>query len=123
MEKFFAAVYAAVLRHLPFQTLRAIVIASPGFTREGVSRPELLFGRGVFRANPLPAYTSQMYDYIFQQATLTGNKPLLQSRTKWVKVHSNTSHVHGLVDALRGPEVKGLLEGTKFAKEGVMLEK
>ncbi|KAH8083036.1 pelota [Filobasidium floriforme] len=99
MDKFFAAVYAAVLRHLPFQTLRAIVIASPGFTREG------------------------MYDYIFQQATLTGNKPLLQSRTKWVKVHSNTSHVHGLVDALRGPEVKGLLEGTKFAKEGVMLEK
>ena len=64
-----------------------------------------------------------MYDYIFQQATLTGNKPLLQSRTKWVKVHSSTSHVHGLVDALRGPEVKGLLEGTKFAKEGVMLEK
>jgi hypothetical protein len=42
MEKFFAAVYAAVLRHLPFQTLRAIVIASPGFTREGVSRPRLL---------------------------------------------------------------------------------
>jgi hypothetical protein len=40
MEKFFAAVYAAVLRHLPFQTLRAIVIASPGFTREGVSRTE-----------------------------------------------------------------------------------
>ena len=37
MEKFFAAVYAAILRHLPFQTLRAIVIASPGFTREGVS--------------------------------------------------------------------------------------
>jgi protein pelota len=37
MEKFFAAVYAAILRHLPFQTLRAIVIASPGFTRESVS--------------------------------------------------------------------------------------
>lgn len=47
----------------------------------------------------------------------------MQSRSKWVKVHSSTSHVHGLVEALRGPEVKGLLEGTKFAKEGVMLEK
>jgi protein pelota len=123
MEKFFAAVYAAVLRHLPFQTLRAIVIASPGFTREGVSLPRLFSERGSFGTDPLPASTCQMYDYIFQQATLTGNKPLLQSRTKWVKVHSNTSHVHGLVDALRGPEVKGLLEGTKFAKEGVMLEK
>lgn len=39
MEKFFAAVYAAILRHLPFQTLRAIVIASPGFTRESVRWP------------------------------------------------------------------------------------
>jgi protein pelota len=38
MEKFFAAVYAAILRHLPFQTLRAIVIASPGFTKESVSQ-------------------------------------------------------------------------------------
>lgn len=39
IDKFFAAVYAAVLRHLPFQTLRAIVIASPGFTRDSVSPP------------------------------------------------------------------------------------
>lgn len=29
----------------------------------------------------------------------------MQSRSKWVKVHSNTSHVHGLVEALRSPEV------------------
>ena len=37
MDKFFAAVYAAILRHLPFHSLKAIVIASPGFTRESVS--------------------------------------------------------------------------------------
>ncbi|KAI5449125.1 Translation factor pelota [Naganishia albida] len=99
MEKFFAAVYAAALRHLPYQTLRAIVIASPGFTKES------------------------FYDYVFQQATATNNKPLMQSRSKWVKVHSNTSHVHGLVEALRSPEVSTLLQGTKFAREGIMLDK
>ncbi len=37
MEKFFSTVYAAILRHLPFQTLRAIVVASPGFTKDSVS--------------------------------------------------------------------------------------
>lgn len=37
MDNFFATVYAAILRLLPFQTLRAIVIASPGFTKEAVS--------------------------------------------------------------------------------------
>lgn len=83
----------------------------------------------------------QFYDYVFQQATATNNKPLMQSRSKWVKVHSNTSHVHGLVEALRSPEVSSpehetmtllmhyavqvstLLQGTKFAREGIMLDK
>ena len=54
---------------------------------------------------------------------LTSNKALMTSRTKWVKVHSNTSHVHGLVEALRAPEVSKMLQGAKFAREGVALEK
>ncbi|KAK1924418.1 pelota [Papiliotrema laurentii] len=99
MENFFSTVYQAILRLLPFQTLKAIVIASPGFTKE------------------------TLYDYIFQQATLTNNKPLLASRPKWVKVHSNTPHVHSLVEALRQPEVAKMLQGAKFAREGVGLDK
>ncbi len=54
---------------------------------------------------PVAAPRTQMYDYIFQQAIATTNKPLMTSRPKWVKVHSNTSHVHGLVEAMRSPEV------------------
>ncbi|WVR07212.1 mRNA surveillance protein pelota [Kwoniella sp. DSM 27419] len=99
MENFFQAVYQAILRLIPFQDLKAIVIASPGFTRDS------------------------LYEYIFQQATLTSNKALLQSRSKWVKVHSNTSHVHGLVEALRAPEVSKMLQGAKFAREGLGLDK
>ncbi|OCF36702.1 mRNA surveillance protein pelota [Kwoniella heveanensis CBS 569] len=99
MDNFFSTVYQAILRLIPFQDLKAIVIASPGFTRES------------------------LYDYIFQQATLTSNKPLLQSRSKWIKVHSTTSHVHGLVEALRAPEVAKMLQGAKFAREGVGLDK
>jgi protein pelota len=60
---------------------------------------------------------------VFQQATATSNKLLLVSRPKWVKVHSNTSHVHGLVEAMRSPEVSAMLQGTKFAREGLMLDK
>jgi stalled ribosome rescue protein Dom34 len=37
MENFFQSVYQAILRLIPFQTLKAIVIASPGFTKESVS--------------------------------------------------------------------------------------
>jgi protein pelota len=57
------------------------------------------------------------------EAMLTSNKPLLQSRTKWIKVHSNTSHVHSLVEAMRAPEISKMLQGAKFAREGVGLEK
>lgn len=44
METFFNQVYQAILRLVPFQTLKAIVIASPGFTKDSVSR--LLSGLG-----------------------------------------------------------------------------
>jgi hypothetical protein len=65
----------------------------------------------------------KLYDYIFQKATLESNKPLLSSRSKWLKVHSNTPHVHSLVEALRAPEVAKMLQGAKFAREGLGLEK
>ncbi|WWC70401.1 mRNA surveillance protein pelota [Kwoniella pini CBS 10737] len=99
MENFLSTVYQAILRLIPFQDLKAIVIASPGFTKD------------------------TLYDYIFQQANLNNNKPLIQSRSKWIKVHSNTSHVHGLVEALRAPEISKMLQGAKFAKEGLGLDK
>jgi protein pelota len=115
MENFFSSVYNSLLRLVPFQTLKAVVIASPGFTKDSVSRAV-----HVLTSN---ADLLQLYDYIFQQATLTSNKPLLASRSKWVKVHSNTHHVHSLVEALRAPEVAKMLQGAKFAREGVGLDK
>jgi protein pelota len=42
MENFFQSVYQAILRLIPFQTLKAIVIASPGFTKESVCPPSSL---------------------------------------------------------------------------------
>lgn len=99
MANFLSTVYAAILRLIPFDSLKAVVIASPGFTKE------------------------TLYDYVFQQATETGNKALLNSRPKWVKVHSNTPHVHSLVEALRDPGVAKMLQGAKFAREGVALDK
>ncbi len=38
MEHFFSTVYQAVLRLIPYQSLKAIVLASPGFTKDSVGR-------------------------------------------------------------------------------------
>ncbi|KAL1405435.1 Translation factor pelota [Vanrija albida] len=99
MANFLQTTYQAILRLIPFESLKAVVIASPGFTKD------------------------TLYDYIFQQATETNNKALLASRPKWVKVHSNTPHVHSLVEALRDPGVAKMLQGAKFAREGLALDK
>ncbi|BEI96882.1 hypothetical protein CcaverHIS631_0204710 [Cutaneotrichosporon cavernicola] len=99
MASFLSTVYASILRLIPFDTLKVVVIASPGFTKD------------------------TLYDYIFQQATETNNKPLLGARSKFLRVHSNTPHVHSLVEALRDPGVAKMLQGAKFAKEGLALDK
>ena len=112
MENFFGTVYQAILRLIPFQTLKAVVLASPGFVKDSVGQ-----------AYPAKANETQLYDYIFQQAMLTTNKPLLNCRSKFIKVHSNTSHVHSLVEAMRAPEVAKMLQGAKFAREGIGLDK
>jgi hypothetical protein len=85
LTKFYSALYAAFLRHIPVESLRVIVIASPGFTKDSV------------------------YDYIFQEATRTSNKPVLQARHKFVRVHVSSPHVHSLVDVLKSPEVSEII--------------
>ena len=81
MARFFDTLYAALLRHIPYNTLRAVVLASPGFTKD------------------------TLYDYIFTEATRTGNKQLLTAKNKFVRVHVNSPHVHSLVEVLKSPEV------------------
>ncbi|KAG8966098.1 Translation factor pelota [Tulasnella sp. 419] len=99
IERFYSTVYSAFLRQIPFQSLRAIVLASPGFVKDS------------------------LYDYFFQEASRTNNKPLLQARNKFLRVHTTSSHVHSLVEVLKSPEVATQMKETKFAREGIMLDK
>lgn len=116
LDRFYSTLYTSFLRHIPFPSLRVIVIASPGFVKDAV------------------------YDYIFAEAVKTNNKPLLQAKHKFLRVHVNSPHVHSLVEVLRSPEVgwwypairyapahqgqvSVQLKETKFAREGIMLDK
>lgn len=83
LARFYEAVYQGFLRHIDFASLRVVVIASPGFVKD------------------------TMYDYIFAEALRTSNKPLLQARNKFVRVHVNSPHVHSLVEVLKSPEARG----------------
>ncbi|EKM59783.1 uncharacterized protein PHACADRAFT_137997 [Phanerochaete carnosa HHB-10118-sp] len=101
LERFYSQLYASFLRLIPYSnpSIRAIVIASPGWVRDSV------------------------LDHIMQEANRTGNKALLGVRQKFVKVHVTSPHVHSLVEVLKSPEISTQLKETKFAREGIMLDK
>jgi len=99
LARFYDTVYQSFLRHVPYSSLRAIVIASPGFVKDAV------------------------YDHIFAEATKENNKALLQARNKFLRIHVSSPHVHSLMEVMKSPEILSQLKETKFAREGIMLDK
>ncbi|KAH7929417.1 hypothetical protein BV22DRAFT_1029467 [Leucogyrophana mollusca] len=102
MTKFYATLYDAFVRHIPYSTpsLRAIVFASPGWVRDGV------------------------FDWMLGEASRRGDKILTKAlREKALRVHISSPHVHSLVEVLKSPEIVSQLKETKFAREGVVLDK
>ncbi|GAA5864581.1 hypothetical protein JCM3774_005173 [Rhodotorula dairenensis] len=98
-SKYLMQVYDAVNRHFNFDELKVLIIASPGFTKETV------------------------YSFLLDEAVRQNNKALTQAKSKFLLLHSPTHHVHSLAQILSSPEVSAQLKDTKFAQEGVMLEK
>lgn len=87
MQKFCGTLFDSLLRHVPYANtgIRAIIIASPGWIRDGV------------------------YDYCLAEAAKRGDKILQRAlREKVIKVHINSAHVHSLVEVLKSPEVSQL---------------
>ncbi|KAH8118310.1 eRF1 domain 1-domain-containing protein, partial [Phellopilus nigrolimitatus] len=99
LTRFYETLYQSFIRHMPFASLRAIIIASPGFVKDAI------------------------YDYIFAQATKENNKALLQSKNKFLRVHVSSPHVHSLMEVMKSPEIASQLKETKFAREGIMLDR
>ncbi|KAK6974962.1 Deoxyribodipyrimidine photo-lyase [Favolaschia claudopus] len=96
LGRFYGALFDSFLRHVPFANvgLKAIVIASPGWVRDSV------------------------YDHLVAEASKRGDKILQKAlKDKVIKVHISSPHVHSLV------EVVSQLKETKFAREGIVLDK
>lgn len=93
MEKFFETVYQAIVKHVNFDIVKCILIASPGFVKD------------------------QFYEYMFQQASKTDNKTILDNRSAFVLVHSSSGFKHALKEVLADPAIANKLADTKAASE------
>ncbi|XP_029462626.1 protein pelota homolog [Rhinatrema bivittatum] len=98
LERFYEQVMQGILRHISFDVVKCVLIASPGFVRE------------------------QFCDYMFQQAVKMDNKLLLENRSKFVQVHSSSGHKYSLKEVLSDPTVTSRLADTKAAGEVKALE-
>ncbi|GIY26527.1 protein pelota [Caerostris darwini] len=98
LERFFDSVYQAVNRHINFDIVKCVLIASPGFVKD------------------------QFYEYMLQQAVKTDNKIILENKGLFVLVHSSSGFKHSLKEVLADPAIANKLADTKAAGEVKCLE-
>lgn len=98
LAKFYDAVMQGILRHVNFNVVKCILIASPGFVKD------------------------QFFDYMFQQAVKLDNKVLLDNKSKFLLVHASSGFKHSLKEVLQDPAVTAKMSDTKAAGEVKALE-
>ncbi|KPM08303.1 eRF1, BTB, and Kelch domain containing protein [Sarcoptes scabiei] len=98
LRKFFDQVLQSILRHINFEVIKCLLIASPGFVKD------------------------QFYQYIMEQAIKTDNKIILENKSKIVLCHASSGFKHSLKEILSDPLLQNRLADTKAAKEMKVLQ-
>jgi len=98
LDKFYELVSSTLVRTLNLNNLKAIILASPGFTAQG------------------------LFDKFFQMAMIHNDKETLQCKSKFLVTHSSTGFLQGLDEVLKNEEVQKQLSNTKFAKDVILLD-
>ncbi|ELU07778.1 hypothetical protein CAPTEDRAFT_18454 [Capitella teleta] len=98
ITRFYDQVIQAVLRHINFDIVKGVLIASPGFVKD------------------------QFYEYMFQQAIKLDNRTLIDNKSKFVLIHSSSGFKHALKEVLQDPSVSARLADTKALGEARALD-
>ncbi|KAF9421876.1 hypothetical protein HW555_002316 [Spodoptera exigua] len=98
LNKFYDAVMQAILRHVDFNIVKCVIIASPGFVKD------------------------QFFEYMIQQAVKTDNKLLIDNKSRFLLVKASSGFKHSLKEVLQEPAVMAKISDTKAASEVKLLE-
>jgi len=98
LSKFYDQIVQALLRHVNFEVVKAVLIASPGFIKQ------------------------QFFDYMYQQAVKSDIKLLFENKNKFILCHSSSGYKHSLKEILQDPTVQSRLTDTKATEEVRILE-
>lgn len=100
MEKFYERIIQALLTHIKFDIVKAIIIASPGFLKD------------------------QFFEYMnsYAMKNVSANKVLIDNRSKFVLVHSASGFKHSLKEIFEDANLASRLTDTKALGEVKALE-
>ncbi|KAG7196539.1 hypothetical protein KM043_018561 [Ampulex compressa] len=98
LTRFYDSIMQGILRHVNFDIVKCVILASPGFVRD------------------------QFMDYMMQQAIQTDIKVLLENKGKFLLVHASSGFKHSLKEVLAEPTVISRISDTKAAGEVRALE-
>lgn len=72
MARFYESIMQGILRHINFDLVKCVILASPGFVKD------------------------QFMDYMIQQAVKFDNKVILENKSKFLLVHASSGFKHSL---------------------------
>ncbi|XP_056002994.1 protein pelota-like isoform X2 [Ostrea edulis] len=93
LTKFYDQIVQAILRHINFEIVKCVLVASPGFVKD------------------------QFVTYMMDQAIKMEYKILIDNKSKFVMVHSSSGFKHSLKEILQDPSVSSKLSDTKASGE------
>ncbi|KAL6651563.1 hypothetical protein ACP70R_010488 [Stipagrostis hirtigluma subsp. patula] len=93
LKKFFEHVLQALLKHIDFEVVQCVVIASPGFTKD------------------------QFRDYMFLEAARRDLRVIIENKSRLILAHATSGYKHSLKEVLDAPGVMSLIKDTKAAQE------
>jgi len=98
VEKFYSNVLMALDRHINFDVVKCVLIASPGFVKD------------------------DFFKHMMSEASRRDLKVLSQNKGKFVLCHASSGYKHALKDVLADPGIQSRLADTKAAGEVKALE-
>ncbi|VEU40999.1 unnamed protein product [Pseudo-nitzschia multistriata] len=101
IARFFEAVYQAILRHVDFATVKAVLLGSPGYVKDD------------FMA------------YLKEECFKRDDRPFMEAvnKGKFVLVRASSGHKHALEEVFSDPTVCKRIESTKAMEEVAVLQK
>ncbi|RKP08631.1 eRF1 domain 1-domain-containing protein [Thamnocephalis sphaerospora] len=99
LRKFYEHVMQAIINHIKFDVVKAVLVASPGFVKDN------------------------LFQYIMEEAEKRELKELLANKNKFVLVHCSSGHKHALEEIMRQPAMQARLADTKAAAEVRAMER